>query len=154
MDEEKYITYSEEETIESGAKFAKKLHPGDIVAFYGDLGAGKTEFIKGICDFFDVQEIVTSPTFTIMNRYTGNYKNQDIPIYHIDLYRIKNDKELNEIGFQECIFSDNGIKLIEWAEKANGQIPKFGYSIKIEQKADNEDERMFTINYTPLPIKS
>ena len=86
---------SEIDTYNIGKKIASNLSVGDIVAFYGDLGSGKTAMIKGICDFFDVDEIVVSPTFTIINRYEGKEKNIPITIYHIDLYRI----ELFLLGF-------------------------------------------------------
>ena len=97
MLETKYTTNNEQETIVLGKKFAKELNLGDIVYLYGDLGSGKTEFIKGICEFFEVDDLVTSPTFTIMNKYMGELKNHEIPIFHIDLYRIEKNNELNEI---------------------------------------------------------
>lgn len=139
METENFLTHSENETIELGKEFAEKLKPGDIVAFFGDLGAGKTEFIKGICDFFKVDEIVTSPTFTIMNQYSGTFEDEDIFLYHIDLYRIKNLTELDEIGFDECLHSKKSIKLIEWAEKADTRLDIINYTItmKIPDESDN-----------------
>lgn len=142
------ISHSEEETIEIGDKFAGELKAGDIVAFYGDLGTGKTEFIKGICNHFGVDDIITSPTFTIMNQYESNHRNKDIPIYHIDLYRIKSAKELEEIGFNECLFDSDSIKLIEWAEKANGYGKHFDYTIKISYNKDSETQRKIEIENT------
>jgi tRNA threonylcarbamoyladenosine biosynthesis protein TsaE len=135
---EKHITNSEEETINLGRRFAERLKPGDVVAIRGDLGSGKTEFIKGICEFFDVAEMVNSPTFTIINHYTGQNDNSDINIFHIDLYRINGDKELDEIGFEECIHSPDNIKLIEWPEKAENKLNTWNYKILI--KTDNDDE--------------
>lgn len=141
------ITNSEEETIKFGTKFAERLIPGDLVAIEGDLGSGKTQFIKGICNYFNVNDIVTSPTFTIMNQYFGTIDNKEIPIYHIDLYRIKFLKELEEIGFSECVYANNGIKLVEWAEKANHLLPDNGYFIKIHFNEQNENERIFKITH-------
>ncbi len=145
MELEKYITKSEEETLELGLKFAEMLKEGDLVAISGDLGTGKTEFVKGICQYFDVEEIVSSPTFTIMNKYIAGEEHGEIPIYHIDLYRIEKKEDLDEIGFQECIFSDTAIKIIEWAEKADGFLPNTGYKINIKSSEDNESERIFHI---------
>jgi tRNA threonylcarbamoyladenosine biosynthesis protein TsaE len=145
METENFKTMSEDETISLGNTFAKRLILGDVVALYGDLGSGKTEFIKGICDFFKVEEIVTSPTFTIMNQYTGIIKHNDLTIYHIDLYRIKSDKELDEIGFNECIYADDAIKLVEWAEKAENYLPGNRYSIRILTDKDIENNRLIEI---------
>jgi tRNA threonylcarbamoyladenosine biosynthesis protein TsaE len=143
-DIETFYTKNEDETISIGKKFAEKLRHGDAIAFYGDLGAGKTEFIKGICSYFNVDEIVTSPTFTIMNKYSGKKSDIPIDIFHIDLYRIKDTKELEEIGFQDCVYTENAIKLIEWAEKANSHLQEPDYSVKI-QFTDDEESREIII---------
>ena len=147
MIKETYKSSNQKETFEIGKEFAKNLELGDTVAFFGDLGVGKTEFIKGICDFFHVNELVTSPTYTIMNRYNGSGKisNYDIPIYHIDLYRIENEDELNEIGFLDCVFQSNSIKLVEWAEKANDNFPKNKYIVRIINDTNNPDKRNIEI---------
>lgn len=146
MKEQKYTTNSEKETIELGHKFASSLNLGELVAFYGDLGTGKTEFIKGICGYFEVKDIVTSPTFTIMNHYLGHFDEEvEFQIYHIDLYRIKEEKELDEIGFQDCIYSPNTIKLVEWAEKGEINLPENRYNIKITADETDEDKREIII---------
>lgn len=147
MNTEKQVTNTDEETRKLGFDFAKRLKPGDVVALYGGLGAGKTEFLKGVCDFFKVDEIITSPTFTIMNKYFGEYEGEETTIFHIDLYRIKSPKELQDIGFQECVFSDSSIKLIEWADKSGGNLPDDRYNVKITLGKDNEDERIFEFYY-------
>jgi len=147
MVKESYITLSEEETINYGSKFAERLIAGDIVALYGDLGSGKTQFIKGICIHFEVEEMVTSPTFTIINQYFGKRKETEIPIYHIDLYRIKSDKELQDIGLNDFLYSKDAIVLVEWAEKAEGHLPESVYSIQISLNKNNEDERIFEISW-------
>jgi tRNA threonylcarbamoyladenosine biosynthesis protein TsaE len=116
-----------------------------LISIYGELGAGKTSFIKGICNFFEVNEMITSPTFTIMNQYVGNKEGEEITLYHIDLYRIKSAKELEDIGFCDCIFSDDSIKLIEWADKSYGKLPDNRYSVQITPGNENEDERAFKI---------
>jgi tRNA threonylcarbamoyladenosine biosynthesis protein TsaE len=142
----KYKTNSEDETIELGRKFAKELPVGSVVYLYGELGAGKTEFIKGICEFFNVKDLVSSPTFTIMNKYIGEANNKEIAIYHIDLYRIEQAKELDEIGFEECLFEDNSIKLIEWAEKAKSHSNRPTYTVKIETDEESENVRTIYIS--------
>lgn len=152
MLETKYTTNSEDETIELGSKFAKGLNLGDIVFLYGDLGSGKTEFIKGICQYFQVEDMVTSPTFTIMNKYIGEYKNHEVPIYHIDLYRIEKNKELNEIGFDECLYEENSIKLIEWAEKAETHLTKPAFIVRIIPDEDSENIREIYISESEVVL--
>lgn len=145
METETITTNSEEETIELGQKFAERLKKGDVVLFFGDLGSGKTEFVKGICRFFEVDEIVTSPTFTIMNQYNGTFGDEDLQIFHIDLYRIKTKEELVQIGFEECLYSADSIKLVEWAENSH-DIAKFAsYTIRINSDFDNLNERLIEI---------
>lgn len=134
-----FHTYNEEETIQAGKEFAARLKPGDIVACYGDLGSGKTRFIKGICEALGVREHIASPTFTIMNIYRASA----MPVYHFDLYRISSFHELTELGFEEYIAGD-ALCLIEWAEKAEGVIPGNRYEIYF-QLGENENERLLSI---------
>ena len=145
MHTENMISSSENETINLGNQFAHTLKLGDCVAFHGDLGAGKTEFIKGICDFFRVDELVTSPTYTIINQYSGHKSHKEIRIFHVDLYRIKKIDELEEIGFEECIYSKNAIKLIEWSEKADGKLNKVDYEVNITLDDNDENKRFIGI---------
>ena len=121
----RYISKSEGETVAFGRDLAKRLRPGSFVALYGDLGAGKTQFVKGICEAFKVKEVVNSPTFTIVNEYHGT-----LPVYHIDLYRMKNIQEIFGIGFDE--YSEaGGVCLVEWAEKLDGIIPEKRFDVKM-----------------------
>lgn len=145
MQELNWTSNNEDETIELGKKFAQFLNIKDIVVLEGELGAGKTEFIKGVCEFFSVEDIVTSPTFSIINQYTGLFKHKEFVIYHIDLYRIKNEMELVEIGFDECINDDNSIKFVEWPQIAAKVLLKPNYTIKIEADKKNEDLRFLKI---------
>lgn len=146
MDNELFVTNSEEETIELGKRFAERLTHGDVVAFYGGLGAGKTEFVKGVCDYFQVDDIVSSPTFTIINQYEGIDVNDDtVKLYHIDLYRVNSQDEFDNIGFDECMHSQDAIKLVEWSEKANGHIPTSRYSVRFTIDDDNENKRNIEI---------
>ncbi len=126
------ISKSEGETIRLGSEFARQLKKGNLVAMYGDLGSGKTQFVKGICSAFSVKEVVNSPTFTIVNEYHGTAPNskETFPIFHIDLYRLKNMEEIFGIGFDEYLES-GGICLIEWAEKLGDIIPDERYDVKL-----------------------
>jgi len=135
------ITKSYEETIELAKGFSKDLRPGDTVLFYGDLGAGKTCFISGILEGFGFFDGVSSPTFTIVNEYPSSP-----PVNHFDLYRIKSEDELDEIGFYEYLYSDK-INLIEWPERAKGIFSEYsGKIIKVEIiQTENEDERIIKV---------
>lgn len=110
MDYSKIITNNESETKQAGYEFAKKLKDGDIITLDGDLGAGKTVFTKGICEYFNVSDYVTSPTYTIVNEYKG-----DKDICHFDIYRLTEEEELYNIGFYEYLDND-AIKIVEWAK--------------------------------------
>ncbi|MBX3043443.1 MAG: tRNA (adenosine(37)-N6)-threonylcarbamoyltransferase complex ATPase subunit type 1 TsaE [Candidatus Kapabacteria bacterium] len=142
---DKIITGSENETILAGINFARGLNQGNIIALTGELGAGKTEFVKGICEFYGVEEIVTSPTFTIINSYEGFKSSGSFMIYHIDLYRINDQQELKEIGFEECLSDDTSIKLIEWAEKAEDRLREIDYLIEIKTDEYDENKREILI---------
>jgi tRNA threonylcarbamoyladenosine biosynthesis protein TsaE len=133
----KVITHSEEETIELGKSLAKKLKKGDIVALYGELGSGKTTLIKGIVSAFGYQKIVKSPSFTIIAIYLA-----EIPLYHIDLYRIEDEKEIENLGIFEYLYGE-GISLIEWAERIEKDLPPKRINIRI--KILSEKEREFEI---------
>lgn len=138
-------SHSEQETLAIAEDFCKELVIGDIVALIGQLGTGKTLFIRGICKHFQVEEIVTSPTFTIMNQYTGYIHGNEFSIIHIDLYRIKNINELVDLGFLEILSTPNSIILIEWAEKAESLLPKPHYRITFENVETDVDHRRITI---------
>jgi tRNA threonylcarbamoyladenosine biosynthesis protein TsaE len=112
------ITSSPERTWQIGEALGADLNPGDTICLYGDLGSGKTNFAFGIAKGLGVREhYITSPTFTFVNEYQGR-----IPFYHIDLYRLKEPGELENIGFEEYIDSD-GATVIEWADKAGDELP-------------------------------
>jgi len=118
-----FYTKNPKETIKLGERIAKYLKKGDIVAFTGDLGSGKTTLIKGIVKHFS-NEVVLSPSFVLVNEYEG-----DIPIFHFDLYRIDSFDEILDIGWNDYI--NKGIILIEWAEKIKKNLPKNTIWVKI-----------------------
>jgi len=117
---------SVDQTIQAGFEFAGKLEPGDVVCLYGELGAGKTQFVKGVAAFFKIDaKQVTSPTFTLIHEYPGS-----LPVFHFDCYRLKNEQEALEIGAEEYFYGE-GVSLIEWPEKITGLIPKTALHVDI-----------------------
>ncbi|MCC7439803.1 MAG: tRNA (adenosine(37)-N6)-threonylcarbamoyltransferase complex ATPase subunit type 1 TsaE [Armatimonadetes bacterium] len=152
MDVEIFSSASPEQTQEFGQNFALRLKSGDVVAFYGELGAGKTEFIKGVCAGFRVEEIVSSPTFTVVNQYEGeDQKQKPITIFHVDLYRITSAAELKEVGFGELIQDNHGVKLVEWAEYAEALLPPNRYDIHFyNDEADNNTRRIEVMQIVSL----
>lgn len=128
----KYISNCEKDTYEIGKKLAENLNPGDVIAFYGDLGAGKTAFTKGVCAHFGIED-VHSPTFTIVNEYNG-----DVTVYHFDAYRIDDDSWING-GFDEYLFA-GGICVIEWAENLSDVLPKNTIKVTISRDLAKGDD--------------
>ena len=114
------VSKSGAETRELGAKLGRLLAPGDFIALVGELGAGKTQFAKGIAAGLEVDPgtPVTSPTYTILNIYQGR-----IPLYHFDLYRLHGSEEIEELGFEEY-FSGAGACVVEWAERLGDEMPE------------------------------
>lgn len=136
----------EDQTIAMGEQFATRLHRGDLVVLKGELGAGKTEFAKGICRFLAVDDLVTSPTFSIINQYAGTTpEGEALKIYHVDLYRIESPDELAEVGFDDMVFAHDAVKLVEWPEKAGDHLPETYWSVSLEQH-DEDDVRSIVID--------
>lgn len=129
------LSSSIQETISFGKKFAEELNAGDVVCLEGDLGAGKTHFVKGVASFFGVkEEQVSSPTFTLINEYQGA-----VPIYHFDCYRLKNEQEALEIGTEEYFYGD-GISIVEWPQKIRNLIPPEAVWISITHSGEHQRE--------------
>ena len=125
---------SEEETVAAGEALTKKLAPGDVVALYGDLGAGKTQFVRGLARGLGLKARVSSPTFTIVNEYLG-----PVPLFHFDMYRLSDAEELFEIGWEDYL-TRGGICAVEWSENAEGAFPPEHYEVKIEKSGENSRE--------------
>ena len=106
-----YITSSPEETENLGARLAEKLLPGTVIAFRGDLGAGKTAFTRGLARGLGCREQVSSPTYTIVNEYLGGR----LPLFHFDMYRLGSSEDLWDIGWEDYL-ERNGICAVEWSE--------------------------------------
>lgn len=116
------VTHSAEETRALGAQLARSLGPGDVVALHGELGSGKTCLIQGICAGLGVEGHVTSPTFILINEYRGLRRGVSLPVYHLDLYRLRSTAELEDLGVEEYFYGQ-GVSLVEWAERAGDLLP-------------------------------
>ena len=115
-----YVSHSETDTRGLAHDFSKRVVGGEVVALYGGLGSGKTNFVKGFCRNFNVDDQVSSPTFVLMNIYQRDSINL---IHHFDFYRITSRAELNELGLNEYLSDNNCISLIEWPERVIEWIP-------------------------------
>ena len=124
-------THSAAETQELGSRFAALLGPGELVALSGELGAGKTCFIQGICIGLGVEDTVNSPTFILMNQYSGQRDGIAISICHFDFYRLSGAGELDSFGAEE-FFDGEGICLVEWAERAAERLPPRRWQVEME----------------------
>lgn len=112
------MSYSEQDTMKAALNFGKKISPGSIIGLNGELGSGKTRFVKGFVQAFGIEpEVVTSPTFSIINEYHGS-----VPVYHLDCYRLKNEWEALEIGAEEYFYG-GGVSIIEWPRHILSLLP-------------------------------
>ena len=129
----KYVSHSVEDTMNIAEKLASKFTGGEVVLLNGDLGVGKTVFTKGIALGLNVQDLITSPTFTIVREYDG----EKLKLYHFDMYRVEDEDELYELGLDEY-FNDNSVCVIEW-NKIKVKSDKV-YTINIKRINDTERE--------------
>ncbi len=132
-------TRSAEETSALGQKLAKSLKPGDILALYGDLAAGKTTFTRGLTEAFHTNQPATSPTFTLINEYPG-----ELTVYHFDCYRIKDAREILYLGFEEYLEME-GLVVVEWPEKVEEYLPDDTIRIFLNLSDEGESIRNITI---------
>ena len=128
------ITHSPEETIEFGKEIGAKLRGGDVIAFVGGLGAGKTTFTRGLAIGMGLGDEVTSPTFALVNEYRGK-----INLYHFDMYRILNEESLETTGFYDYMSEDN-VLAIEWSENIKDCLDKNTIYININRIDDDTRE--------------
>ena len=118
---------------EAAQQFIDQMLPGhNVVAFYGKMGAGKTTFIKAICEELGVKDVITSPTFAIVNEYTDG---QGEPVYHFDFYRIKKQEEVYDIGFEDYVESGS-VCLMEWPELIEDILPADTVKVSITEQPD------------------
>jgi len=143
------ISDSEEETMLCARSFAGQLKAGDIVFLQGDLGTGKTTFVKGLAQAFNFPvKKVNSPTFVLMNHYRAK-----LPVYHFDLYRLGNPKELDSLDLDEYFYGE-GISVIEWPERLGEHKPKRYYLVEFKHKGENKRTICISCPSKPQPKSS
>ena len=133
------ITHSPEETERLGAALAERLLPGDVIAYYGDLGTGKTAFTRGVAAGLGVTEPVTSPTYTIVNEYLSGR----IPLFHFDMYRLGSADELFDIGWEDYL-SRGGVCAVEWRENVEEALTG-AVRVELRKDLDEPDRRTVLI---------
>ena len=136
-------THSADETQALGQKLASRLASGDVIAYFGDLGAGKTAFTRGLAQGLGITAPVTSPTYTIVNEYLSGR----IPLFHFDMYRLSSSDELFDIGWEDYL-SRGGVCAVEWSENVEDALQD-AIRITIEKDADEPDTRHITITGGP-----
>ena len=134
-----YITTSPQETEALGQALAQRLRPGDVLAYYGDLGAGKTAFTRGVAAGLGIPDRVTSPTYTIVNEYEGGR----LPLFHFDMYRLGSADELFDIGWEDYL-SRGGVCAVEWSENVEEALED-AVRVEIRKDPHEPDKRMITI---------
>ena len=139
-----FVTHSREETAALGGRLADALKTGRVVAFTGDLGAGKTAFVSGMARALGVEERVTSPTFTIVNEYEGGR----LPLFHFDMYRLGGADELFHIGWEDYL-SRGGVCAVEWSENVAEAIEAGAVRVSIV-RGDGDNDRIIAIEGVDL----
>ena len=140
----KLISRSPEETRAIGARLADRLQGGEVVAFTGDLGAGKTAFVSGMAQALGVEERVTSPTFTIVNEYEGGR----LPLFHFDMYRLGSADELFHIGWEDYL-ARGGVCAVEWSERVEDALPADTIRITFARSPEHDGWRSITVEGGP-----
>ena len=120
-----------------GEELGRRLRSGDVVALFGDMGAGKTTFTKGIARGLKLVADVHSPTFTLIHEHPG-----EIPLYHVDLYRLSDEREVEELGIEEYLQAE-GVVVIEWADKMKSLLPPDRLDVDLRMTGDTERELSF-----------
>jgi len=134
-----YNSSCENDTRSFAAEFASKLHGGDVVAFTGGMGMGKTVFVSGCADVLGIETHVSSPTFSIVNDYGGKFN-----VYHFDMYRVESWDSLYSTGFFDYL-NENSILFIEWSENIDNVLPENTIYVDFS-RGENENERTITVH--------
>ena len=142
--EYKYTSRSVEDTLRLAENIESEKFPNMVICLRGDLGSGKTVFTKGFAQAMEIKEAITSPTFNIIKEYLSG----DIPLYHMDVYRL--DGQVEDLGIEEY-FTKKGVTIIEWADMIPDYLPEKRLDIRI--KSSDEDENKRTITITPYGRK-
>ena len=135
----RYVTNSEEETQKLGERLAGRLEPGTVIAYTGDLGAGKTAFTRGLARGLGISDRVTSPTFTIVNEYEGGR----LPLFHFDMYRLGSSDELYDIGWEDYL-ARGGVCAVEWSENIDDALEEGAIRVEI-RRGEQEGQRVIEI---------
>jgi tRNA threonylcarbamoyladenosine biosynthesis protein TsaE len=139
-----FSTHSVEETMNAAAHLAGSLRRGDVVTLSGELGTGKTQFVKGLCRAFHTTAQATSPSFVLVNRYDGTASDgSELFLYHFDWYRVKTIEEIYDLGYEEFLQS-NGICVIEWAELFQELLPPHRYEVHLGY-GETESDRVIGV---------
>ena len=136
----RFVTHSADETEALGERLAKTLHGGEIIAFTGDLGAGKTAFTRGLARGLGIPMRVTSPTYTIVNEYTGGR----LPLFHFDMYRLGSSDELFDIGWEDYL-SRGGVCAVEWSEQVADALPEGTVYVTLTRHPEHDGWRSITV---------
>ena len=138
----RFITNSAEETEKLGERIASKLKGTDVIALFGGLGMGKTALTRGLARGLGADDVVSSPTFALVNEYSGR-----VPVYHFDMYRVTSWDDLYSTGFFDYL--DTGVLIIEWSENIEGALPENALRITIS-RGENDNQRIFDIEGVTL----
>ena len=140
-----FLSHSTQETEAIGEELAQKLRGGDVLAFTGSLGMGKTAFTRGLARGLGCRGRVTSPTFTIVNEYEGNeYLSGRMPLFHFDMYRLGSSDELFDIGWDDYL-ARGGVCAVEWSERVSDALPEDTIFVDIARTDEHEDWRTITV---------
>ena len=134
----RFVSHSPAETEAFGEALAKRLRPGDVVAFTGSLGMGKTALTRGLARGLGCRARVTSPTFTIVNEYDGG-----VPLFHFDLYRLSSADELYDIGWDDYL-ERGGVCAVEWSERVAGALPEGTVTVDLA-RGETDESRVITV---------
>jgi tRNA threonylcarbamoyladenosine biosynthesis protein TsaE len=141
------ISQSPAETVAIGEALADQLRDGDVVLLHGDLGAGKTTLAKGIASALGIEDVVSSPSFSLVNEYDPGIAAAVTRLYHLDLYRLWQEEDLASIGFDDFVVPANAVTLVEWPERAATSLPDRFLLIEIET-VGSESRRL---RFVPVP---
>lgn len=133
-----FYTKSEQETEALGERLGRQLRPGTVIAYYGDLGAGKTAFTRGLGRGLKIHDRITSPTYNIVNEYTG-----EIPLFHFDMYRLESSEDLFDIGWEDYLLR-GGVIAVEWSERV-ADVLEEALTVEIRKDPEKPEGRIIQI---------